>query len=63
MTLGIIHVKFLFGRRRTEKNGRNFVGMNMNKDTRFTFRISSQLKKDLAAIAAQGVRSVESPDL
>lgn len=30
----------------------------MNKDTRFTFRISSELKKDLEAIAAREGRSV-----
>jgi hypothetical protein len=30
----------------------------MNKDTRFTFRISSDLKKDLEAIAAREGRSV-----
>jgi len=30
----------------------------MNKDTRFTFRISSELKKDLETIAAREGRSV-----
>jgi hypothetical protein len=40
------------------KSKRMVESAEMNKDTRFTFRISSELKKDLETIAAREGRSV-----
>ena len=55
MTSRLLGVKYFFGRRRVESDVRI---CSINKDMRFTFRIGSDLKKELETIAAREGRSV-----